>query len=170
MQPPLVCLDAINILNKALVFCKRLDGCKDLGKTYPPFGCPFRYAMSIIGDRWTLLILRDMVFKGFRSFSEFHQAGEGISTNVLADRLALLMSSGMVTKSPDPTNASKLRYQLTSKAHDFIPVLFEIARWSAKYDERSEFPAALLERIQADPDALLKEIVDRSDSAGARRS
>ena len=136
-----------------------------MAKTYLPFGCPFRYATSVIGDQWTLLILRDMVFKGFRSFGEFHQAGEGISTNVLADRLARLVAAGMVTKSPDPANASKLRYRLTAKAHDFIPVMFEIALWSARHDERSDFPAALLTRIQTDRDGFLKEIIARSADA-----
>lgn len=135
-----------------------------MAKTYPPYGCPFRYAASIIGDRWTLLILRDMVFKGFRSFGEFHQAGEGIATNVLSDRLALLVSTGMVTKSPDPTNASKVHYQLTSKAHDFIPVLFEMALWSAKHDERSEFPTPLRNRIQNDRQVFLEELIARSSN------
>ena len=140
-----------------------------MAKTYPPYGCPFRYAASIIGDRWTLLILRDMVFKGFRSFGEFHQAGEGIATNVLADRLALLVSSGMVTKSPDPANASKVHYRLTSKAHDFIPVLFEMALWSSKYDERTEFPEPLRARIQNDKHAFLEELIARSGNGSAQR-
>lgn len=133
-----------------------------MAKTYPPYGCPFRYATSVIGDRWTLLILRDMVFKDFRSFGEFHRAGEGISTNILADRLARLVAAGMVTKSPDPASASKLQYRLTAKAHDFIPVLFEIALWSARHDDRSDFPGPLLTRIQTDRDGFLQEIIARS--------
>lgn len=139
-----------------------------MAKSYPPYGCPFRYALSVIGDRWTLLILRDMVFKGFQSYGDFHQAGEGIATNVLADRLALLVSSGMVTKAPDPDNASRVLYQLTPKAYDFIPILLEIALWSTKHDERSEFPAELHERIQSDPDGFREEIIDRLNATRAQ--
>ena len=87
---------------------------------YEAHGCPIRYGLGLFGDRWSLLIIRDLMFKGRCHYGEFLSAGEGISTNILAERLERLETSGIVTKSRDPLHGKKFVYRLTDKGLDLI--------------------------------------------------
>jgi DNA-binding HxlR family transcriptional regulator len=106
-------------------------------------GCPISIALEIFGDSWSLLIVRDLMFKGFRTFNEFLTAGEGIASNILTDRLAKLEANGILTKSPDPQDARRYRYRLTEKGIDLAPALIEIVLWSARHEETDAPPSTV---------------------------
>lgn len=100
--------------------------------------CPVNYGLEAFGDRWALLILRDIVFRGKRTYGEFLKSEEGWATNILASRLVHLVREGILRRDADETDGRKDTYSLTGKGLDLVPVLFEIVLWSAKYDNRSE--------------------------------
>ncbi len=95
--------------------------------------CPQNLILEVIGDKWTLLIIRDMMIQGKRYFREFLQSREGIASNILASRLKTLEEEGIITKGSDPNHKQKIRYSLTQKGIDLFPILMENARWSLKY-------------------------------------
>ncbi len=101
----------------------------------PRSRCPINLALEIFGDRWSLLIVRDLMFKGLRTFNEFAASGEGIASNILTDRLAKLEGAGILTRRPDPDDARRIRYRLTEKGIDLTPVLVEIVLWTTCYEE-----------------------------------
>ncbi|WP_216329343.1 winged helix-turn-helix transcriptional regulator [Deinococcus aestuarii] len=96
-------------------------------------GCPVSLGLDIFGDRWTLLIIRDLMFTGKQHFREMLQSEEGISSNILADRLQLLLAEGIITKAEDPGHRQKVVYSLTEKGIDLLPILMQISHWSYKY-------------------------------------
>lgn len=96
-------------------------------------GCPVGAALDVLGDRWSLLIIRDLMVRGFRTFKEFQGSGEGIATNILADRLQRLESAGIVSSEKDPEDARRVFYRLTEKGIDLAPVLLELLMWGARY-------------------------------------
>ena len=95
--------------------------------------CPLNAGIEIFGDKWTLLIIRDLMFFGKRYYGEFLCSGESISTNILADRLKTLEKEGIIRKESDGTHKQKIRYSLTEKGIDLLPVIVEIGWWSEKY-------------------------------------
>jgi DNA-binding HxlR family transcriptional regulator len=96
-----------------------------------------------VGDRWTLLVIRDLMFAGKRHFREFLKSEEGISSNVLADRLNSLVEDGIVTRRDDPTHAQKAIYSLTDKGLNLLPVLLAMSAWAQKYHPRTRRPEAV---------------------------
>lgn len=97
--------------------------------------CPVNLIVEVVGDKWTLLVLRDMIFYNRRHFNELlRQSEEKIASNILRDRLAMLEKEGMVKKAPDKTHKQKLTYSLTQKSIDLLPLLVEAIRWSAQYE------------------------------------
>ena len=100
--------------------------------------CPINMSVEIFGDRWTLLIIRDMMFGGKRHFRELQRSEEHISSNILADRLARLVAEGLVTKRDDPSHKQKAIYSLTEKGIELLPVLAQIGAWGVKYLPVSE--------------------------------
>jgi DNA-binding HxlR family transcriptional regulator len=117
--------------------------------------CPVHFALEVFGDPWTLLIIRDLMFKDRRTYTEFLRAEEGIATNVLADRLARLEQDGIIAKD-DPTGAGG--YRLTPKGIDLLPIMMEIIGWSAKHDARTAADREFVRRLRADRDAFAKEL------------
>src|SRR5882757_6960285 len=109
--------------------------------------CPIGYTMDIFGDKWTMLIMRDLLLYGKDSFSEFLCSDEKIATNILTDRLNVLLHEGFVTKHTAPTNKSKFLYRPTEKAIEMIPILTEITLWAEKYIP-GETPLALSEQLE----------------------
>ena len=103
-------------------------------------GCPISLALEVIGDTWSLLIVRDLMFKGFRTFNEFLGAGERIASNVLTDRLAKLESAGIIDKREHGSDARRYEYRLTGKGIDLAPVIVEIVLWSARYEDTDAPP------------------------------
>lgn len=123
--------------------------------------CPIHFALEIFGDRWMLLILRDLMFKGKKHYVDFLNAGEKIATNVLADRLALLEQVGIVTKSVDDNHKAKVVYSLTPKGLDLLPVLTEIIVWSAKYDAETAADAGFVELAKSNRAVLYEEVLGK---------
>lgn len=97
-------------------------------------GCAISKALEVIGDRWSLLILRDLMFTQKRSYSELQACEEKIATNILAARLAMLEDNGIVVKSTDPENKRRVLYHLTMKGIDLLPVIMELKEWMKKYN------------------------------------
>jgi DNA-binding HxlR family transcriptional regulator len=95
--------------------------------------CPLNYGVEIFCDKWTLLIIRDLMFFGKRSYNEFLQSTEGIATNILADRLTMLEKEKIIQKKKDPEHKQKIIYHLTEKGIDLLPVIINIGLWSDKY-------------------------------------
>lgn len=120
--------------------------------------CPINFALEIFGDRWTFLIVRDLMFKGKHYYSEFLLSGEKIATNILADRLALLENRGIVSKSNDPSHKQKIMYRLTQKGIDLVPVLVEVIMWSAKYDKNSDVDMKFVKSVKKDKEGLIRQI------------
>src|SRR5712664_2555160 len=122
-------------------------------------GCPLNASVEILGDRWSLLIIRDMMLRGFRSYKEFLESYEGIATNILADRLQKLLAHGIISTRPDPLDGRKLIYSLTAKGIDLAPVLTEMVLWAAAHEE-TENPA-LVRQIQRDKEQFLASMRQR---------
>ena len=99
--------------------------------------CAVNYGVEIFGDRWSLLIIRDIVFVGKKTYGQFLKSEEGIATNVLASRLAFLEEQGVLSKAPSPDDGRKDFYSLTEKGLDLIPIVLNIVLWSGKYDSQS---------------------------------
>ncbi|MBS1662223.1 MAG: helix-turn-helix transcriptional regulator [Bacteroidetes bacterium] len=99
----------------------------------PRSTCPISFMLDIFGDRWTLLVMRDLLLNGKRSFSEFLASDEGVATNILTDRLEMLVDRGVIVKDVSPDNKSKFLYYPTARGVDLIPVLCEITLWAEKY-------------------------------------
>jgi DNA-binding HxlR family transcriptional regulator len=116
-------------------------------------GCPLNASVEILGDRWSLLIVRDMMLRGFRSYKEFLESYEGIATNILAERLQKLKAHGIITIKADPSDGRKLIYALTAKGIDLAPVLTEMVLWAAAH-EKTENPA-LVRQIKMDKEQFL---------------
>src|SRR5208282_3044073 len=98
-------------------------------------GCPLNASVEMLGDRWCLLIIRDMMLRGARSYKEFLEGYEGIATNILADRLRKLVGYGIITRKVDPLDGRKITYSLTQKGIDLAPVMTEMVLWAAAHEE-----------------------------------
>lgn len=122
-------------------------------------GCPIRFSMGIFGDKWTLLLIRDLMFKGKQYYSEFADSEESISTNILADRLENLRERGIIEKERDTDNQSKYVYRLTEQGKDLILIMFAIIDWAEKYDANTEVPKEFIRKLRKDPEALKSDIL-----------
>ncbi|HEX3052528.1 MAG TPA: helix-turn-helix domain-containing protein [Aggregatilineaceae bacterium] len=130
--------------------------------------CPINYALELWGDRWSLLIIRDMVIFGKKTYGEFLESEEKIATNILASRLDQLEQNGIVVKEPSDVDKRKEIYRLTEKGLDLIPILLEIGIWSAKHDAETDAPADWIALVKADKERiahLVWETVQRGGSA-----
>lgn len=108
--------------------------------------CPLNASVEMLGDRWSLLIVRDMMLRGFQTYKEFMECHEGIATNILADRLRKLVSYGIITTNPDPSDGRKVTYLLTQKGIDLAPVLTEMVLWAAAHEDTGNQPLVRLMR------------------------
>jgi len=122
--------------------------------------CPVTFALDRFGDKWSLLVVRDLMFRGKQTYGEFLESGEGIATNVLADRLKCLEIEGLVEKSVDPENKRRILYRLTDKGLGLAPVLLEMMRWSVKYDADSGTPQKFLDMLENDMQGLIEKVRD----------
>lgn len=120
--------------------------------------CPTNFALEHFGDKWSLLIVRDLMFKGKRHYNEFLEAGEKVSTSVLRDRLRSLEQAGILTKGSDTVKKSRIRYNLTQKGIDLLPMMIDMISWSGKYDGSTEAGSEFLNRAANDREALLAEL------------
>jgi DNA-binding HxlR family transcriptional regulator len=113
-------------------------------------------SLEVFGDRWSLLIVRDLMVRGFRTFKEFEESGEGISTNILADRLQKLEANGIILAEADPGDGRRLNYRLTEKGIDLAPVLLELLIWSARH-EQTGARCGFIEQMEKNREAVIAE-------------
>ncbi len=133
--------------------------------------CPVTFALDVFGDKWSLLIVRDLLLKGKRHYGDFLESSERISTNILADRLAKLEQHGLVSREQDAVSARKVIYRATQKAKDLLPILLEMIVWSAKHDPSlpadtqiiAGGPENLVERAVHARTKLIAEILSKLD-------
>ena len=135
--------------------------------------CPINYALEIFGDRWTLLLLRDLILFGKEHYRELLSSEEGIATNILADRLKRLEISGIITRERDPEDGRQFIYRTTEEGLALTPVLLEIAAWASVHDDDTSAPAGLAVSFYADREAyyanhreLIAELIKRNQDAG----
>lgn len=124
----------------------------------------------MLGDRWSLLIIRDMMLRNFQTFKEFLECYEGIATNILADRLHRLVGHGIIEMKRDETDGRKVIYQLTRKGIDLAPVLTEMVLWAAAHEETGN--QALIKLIREDKEKFLAGVRQRwaADRKAANKS
>ncbi len=120
-------------------------------------GCPVSISLEMFGDRWSLLIIRDLMVRGYRRFKQFQHSGEGIATNILADRLRKMEKAGIITVEPEPSDARILNYRLTEKGIDLAPALLELLIWGAKH-EQTGAPCSVIERMAQNRKQALAEV------------
>lgn len=122
--------------------------------------CPISCSLDIFGDKWSLLIIRDIMLRGKLSYSEFLKSEEKIATNILANRLNVLEAEHILSKQVSPTNKSKFIYSLTKKGIDLLPIIIEIMDWGAKYNANCP-RKALGKRIKKDKAGVIKEYTQK---------
>lgn len=122
--------------------------------------CPINITVELVGDRWSLLIVRDLMFKGLSTFNEFASSGEGIASNVLSERLLRLEAAGIVVKEPDPADGRRNRYRLTEKGADLAPALVEIVLWAARHED-TDAPASTVRAMRKQRDQFIADVRKR---------
>jgi DNA-binding HxlR family transcriptional regulator len=123
-------------------------------------GCPVSVSLDIFGDRWSLVVVRDLMVRGYRTFGEFLNAGEGIATNILADRLHKLEAAGILTAEPMADDGRSINYRLTAKGIDLAPVLLELLIWAAR-NEDTAAPCSYIAQMEQNREAVLAEVYRR---------
>lgn len=126
----------------------------------PRSGCPLSVSLERFGDRWSLLIVRDLMVRGYRTFSEFQHSGEGIATNILSDRLRKLEEAGILTTEPSEEDGRSGHYRLTPKGIALAPVLLELLIWSARHEETAA-PCSFIDLMDRSREAVLAEVYRR---------
>ncbi|MCX7552756.1 helix-turn-helix domain-containing protein [Marinicella sp. S1101] len=99
--------------------------------------CPMTYVLEILGDKWSFLIIRDMLFKGCCQYKQFIESDEGMATNILANRLKKLTQHDLITQCKDPNNGRQKLYHLTTKGLDLVPAILHLIKWSGKHDSET---------------------------------
>jgi DNA-binding HxlR family transcriptional regulator len=111
----------------------------------------------MFGDRWSLLIIRDLMVRAYTTFKEFQGSGEGIATNILADRLAKLQEAGIISAAPEQTDGRKVNYRLTEKGIGLAPVLLELLIWGARHEDTAA-PRHLIANMEKNRGEVLAEV------------
>lgn len=131
-------------------------------------GCPLNASVEMLGDRWSLLIIRDMMLGGSHTYKTFLECYEGIATNILADRLRKLADYGIISAQPDPLDGRKLIYLLTPKGIDLAPVLTEMVLWAAAHEDTGN--QALVQQMKAGKEKFVAGVRQRWVESLARRT
>jgi DNA-binding HxlR family transcriptional regulator len=111
--------------------------------------CPISSSLDLLGDRWSLLILRDMIYFGKKTYGEFLASEEGIARNILASRLTRLQESGLITKVPLSADRRKDEYKLLEAGLDTIPILLDLAEWGAQHRKNAQAPKEWIEYVKS---------------------
>lgn len=119
--------------------------------------CPIAFGLDLFGDKWTLLILRDILFYGITRFRDF-AVREGIATNILAERLARLENAGIITKKQDSALKNQNIYRVTDKGYSLLPVLVELSVWGLLYDTHTPASKEFIERLSTEREQVIREI------------
>src|SRR6266545_2288321 len=120
-------------------------------------GCPVSISLERFGDRWSMLVIRDLMVRGLRTFKGFQESGEGIATNILADRLRKLVEAGIISSEAEASDARKVNYRLTEKGIDLAPVLLELLIWGARHEETGA-PCGLIAKMAKNREQVLAEV------------
>src|SRR5512141_2616985 len=120
-------------------------------------GCPVSVSLDMFGDRWSLLIIRDLMVRGFRTFKQFQQSGEQIATNILAERLHRLEAAGIIAAEAEERDRRRVNYRLTRKGIDLAPVLLELLIWGARHEETGA-PCAFIAKMAKNREQVLAEV------------
>lgn len=124
----------------------------------PRSDCPINFSLEVVGDAWSLLILRDIVYFGKKTYNEFLASDEGIARNILADRLVQLQAKGLLAKKPHPGDKRKEVYELTDDGLELVPVLLELAEWGAKRVPQKGLPTEWLQTVREQRIAIVTRI------------
>ena len=119
--------------------------------------CPVSVSLDMLGDRWSLLVVRDLMVRGYRTFKQFQESGEGIATNILADRLQKLEAAGIISAEVEEADGRRVNYRLTKKGIDLAPVLLELLIWGSQHEETAA-PCALIVKMARNRDQVLEEV------------
>jgi len=130
-------------------------------------GCPVSVSLEIFGDRWSLLLVRDMMIRGFRTFKDFQNSGEGIATNILANRLRRLLAAGLIRAEAEKTDGRRINYRLTQKGIELAPALLELLIWGARH-ENTGVPCAAIGPLAKHREELLAEVRRRWQQRDSR--
>ena len=126
-------------------------------KTECRSACPIANTLDILGDRWTLLVIRDLMFMGKHEYHEFVKGPEGIATNILSNRLKRLVCTQLVDSRPHPSHKSKKLYYLTQKGKDLLPLTVEMILWGGTHRAAPDMPKARFNRVKRDPKGLIRK-------------
>jgi DNA-binding HxlR family transcriptional regulator len=122
--------------------------------------CPISSALDLLGDKWSLLVMRDVLLRGKCHYREFLASEEGIATNILADRLSRLDAAGLLERTGEDPRSGRQSYHATEKGKDLIPLLLEMMVWSAAHDSQVAVPEVLLGELARDRAAATRAIRD----------
>ena len=128
--------------------------------------CPYSRTLNIFGDRWSFLIIRDMIFAGKNTYGDFLKSPEGIATNILASRLAMLEENDIIQKSEHPDSKAKALYTLTRKGMDLLPIMAEIYLWGEKHYPVPDEMKAEMDIFKTDKEAAIEKIYRRIEKNG----
>jgi DNA-binding HxlR family transcriptional regulator len=120
-------------------------------------GCPVSVSLDILGDRWSLLVVRDLMVRGLRTFKDFQESGEHIASNILTDRLRKLEAAGIISAEEQANDRRRISYGLTRKGIDLAPVLLELLIWGAEHEDTAA-PCALIARMERSRAKVLAEV------------
>jgi len=126
--------------------------------------CPLSGSLEVFGDKWSLLIIRDLMFFKKSTYNDFLKSAEGIATNILASRLKALEENGIVEKSAHPDSKAKNLYKLTTKGIDLLPIIMEIYIWSDKYCAMPAELRNIIADAKKHKDKFVKGVVERLKS------
>lgn len=120
--------------------------------------CPLSCSLDVFGDKWSLLIIRDLMFSNKCTYNDFLKSGEGIATNILASRLKGLDENGIIEKTVHPDSKAKILYKLTQKGIDLLPIIMEVYIWSDKYLEIPANLKPIIKEAKKDKDKFIKHV------------
>ncbi len=126
--------------------------------------CPISNALDFVGDKWSLLILRDLIFFGKQSYSELKNSDERMATNILSSRLEKLENDGLITRQVDINDKRKKVYAVTEAGKDMLPIMLEMIVWGSKYDPDTNAPQQLVKRVKNDRENLINDLLKRVKS------
>lgn len=129
--------------------------------------CPINFGLETFGDPWALLIVRDIVYFGKHTFTEFLASEEAIAPSVLTSRLTQLEANGVLFQTVDATDARRVVYGLTEAGLRLIPILLEIANWSASVDSETDAPSEWIAAVNRDKSAITQKIIDTVRDGGS---
>ncbi len=120
--------------------------------------CPLSCSLDVFGDKWSLLIIRDLMFQNKCTYNDFLKSAEGIATNILASRLKGLEENGVIEKSAHPDSKAKILYKLTQKGIDLLPIIMEVYIWADKYLTIPTNIKATIKEAKKDKDKFIKQV------------